>query len=397
MLLAGQRARQGRWGEVAGLAEEAWTEYIPVHDGMRNANARTLDLVHRRFGQATGDRIGTSVYDELMTWHLNRSPQIPAFREHVVQTAMNWHWHRTVFRIVELPDRVSFFLEPCGSGGRMINEGAYYPSSTRPLSLISEPSHATFGETNFPSWCAHCADSNRSFLARGHNLIMHEGWTPAHRHGACAAHIFKSYDEIPDEYFTRVGLPRPSEPQEKQRSGAARVFTDAELDELTASPIDRIKSAADKKDLTGVLKLTEDSWQAWKALHDAYRCWFWKLAGSLKDEFGEETALEFLAESAWEMVARRLEDPGQDKDGWARYWRAHGGVSTTQENQGQLAIAIDRTALIEPSDTTAWRDPHETIIVEAITSGVRANGYEDTFGTLGFRQAENHFIHVLPR
>ena len=69
LLLAARRAKEGRWGEVDALAREGWTEYIPVHDGMRNANARTLDIIHRRFGQATGDRIGTQIYDDLMTWH----------------------------------------------------------------------------------------------------------------------------------------------------------------------------------------------------------------------------------------------------------------------------------------------------------------------------------------
>ena len=397
LLLAARRARESRWDEVDALAQDAWTEYIPVHDGMRNANARTLDLVHRRFGQAIGDRIGTTMYDELMTWHLGRSSYVPSFREHVEQTAMNWHWHRTLFRIAELPDRVSFYLEPCGSGGRMINEGAYYQSAKRPLSLIPEPSQATFGEKNFPSWCAHCADSNRSFLARGHNLIMHEGWTPAHRYGACAAHIFKSYAEIPDEYFSRVGLTAPSTPRRKKGVENPRVFSDAELEELAASPIDRIRSAADERDLARLLTLVEDSWQAWMTLHDAYRCWFWMLGGALRDEFGEVEALELLAESAWEMVAQVVEAAGgSDEYAWARYWRAHGVQCTVDRREDGTVFGVSASALVQRDVGGDWGASREAMIVEAIMSGVRANGQEGAFGTLRLGSQQDELVHVLP-
>ena len=104
----------------------------------------------------------------------------------------------------------------------MINEGAYYHTAKRPFSLIPASSAATFGESNFPSWCAHCADSNRSWLTRGLNLILFEGWTSSHRYGACAAHVFKSFSEIPDEYFfsRRASLSRRA-PAEGERDRLA--------------------------------------------------------------------------------------------------------------------------------------------------------------------------------
>jgi hypothetical protein len=162
LLSALDGVRAGRPNDAAELLAQAHVDYEKVHDGFRNANARLLDELHRTQGQVVADYVSGSVYDELMAFYLGDSPH-PSFRDHVTRFAMHWHWHRTLFRLVEHPDRVTFHLEPCGSGGRLINEGAYYKGAERPFSLISTPSPATFGEANFPSWCAHCADSNRSF------------------------------------------------------------------------------------------------------------------------------------------------------------------------------------------------------------------------------------------
>ena len=97
-------------------------------------------------------------------------------REQVKTAAAGWHWHMTRFRLAEDADKVTFILEPCGSGGRLINEGAYYGTDSRPLSLMPQASAATFGEPDFPIYCNHCSELTAIGLRMGAYGFLMEGW-----------------------------------------------------------------------------------------------------------------------------------------------------------------------------------------------------------------------------
>ena len=159
--------------------------------------------------------------------------------------------------------------------------------------------------------------------------------------------------------------------------------------------MDRISRAADEQDLPRVLTLVEASWAAWSALHDAYRCWFWLLGGALRDEFGEVVALEILEESAWEMVARVLESatPAAEYE-WARYWSAHGVACTVHRGDDGVAFEVDSSALVHRGLGGDWARPREELIVDAIMSGVRADGSDSAFGELKLGE-RGELVHVL--
>ena len=208
LLRGGALIEQEEWEAAGELLARCDQEYVWAHDGMRNLNVRMQDSVYRRFGRAEGDRMADEVYQRMTDWAF-AATDAPDFREQVRTFALLWHWHRTPVRIVEDAEKVSYIMQPCGSGGRLVNDGAYLPSARRPLGVLEEASFASFSERNFPSWCAHCAFSNRGYLRRGIPTFVLEGWSDHRRWGGCAAHSYKQLGLVPAEAFTRVGLEPP--------------------------------------------------------------------------------------------------------------------------------------------------------------------------------------------
>lgn len=393
-LLAGRELVEvGRWSDAKVILQHADQEYIPTHDGMRNLNARIQDSVYLRFGRREGDRIAYEAYDRMTQWDLDAAPdQQPDFQAQVIAMSMLWHWHRTPFRLVEDDERVTYVMQPCGSGGRLANEGAYLPSSKRPLSLLDTPSFASFSEPDFPNWCAHCAFSNRGYLSRAIPYLVLEGWTPHRRWGGCAAHTYKSIDLVPAEAFERVGLepagPRSSAPQ-------GRVFTEAELVELARPVCDRILEAVECREGDRAIDLIDQSWAAWTGLHHAYRCLFSMFVSEVTIQHGADVAADLVDQSAWEVVAPVVENGYPSKIGWARFWRNHLGLAQVDGDDQDPVLSVAASSLVHPDLDPPSRIALAERLTVAITDAARQNGHSETFGTM--RCVGERFEHVLPQ
>ena len=373
------------------MLKDADREYVWAHDGMRNLNVRMQDSIYARFGRAEGDRIADEVYQRMTDWAFDATDH-PQFREQVQTISMLWHWHRTPFRILEDDEKVSYIMQPCGSGGRLVNQGAYLPSATRPLSVLEEPSFASFAEPNFPNWCAHCAFSNRGYLKRSIPYFVLEGWSDHRRWGGCAAHSYKDIALVPAEVFERVGL----EPYDGFAGPVnPRVFSDAELAELARPVVERIAEAVGRRDGGAAIDLIDRSWTAWMNLHDAYRCWYAMFAHQLTLEGGPQLADELIGETAWEVVAPVLEDPAANAETWSHFWRNHVGAATVEESPRERVLSVSRAAFVHPELEGQAGESFAASLAAAISGGAHRAGYELAFGTL--RYADGRFEHALPR
>ena len=390
LLLGRALIEAGRWRDAEPVLQDAEAEYVPAHDGLRNMNARMQDQIYRRYGREVGDHIGDAVYDQMTEWSLIGSKPT-SFREQVEAIAMLWHWHRTPFRMTEDADKVTFSLEPCGSGGRMINEGAYTSGNGRPLAILAESSPASFSQSNFPSWCTHCAFSNRAFLRRGLCYFLIEGWTPERRDGACAAHAYKRLSSVPEATAARVGQQIA---QCDQPIVADQVFTETELTELARPAVERIIEAVRRQDAQTALDLIDRSWRAWLSLHHAYRCWYALFYQACLAEFGEPAADELLIESAWELVAPMLEHQPKSLPSWMKFWRSHGAPLGINESASHTELLIDLASIVHPQLAEQDRIGFAQRLAEAITAGATRHGYRDQFGTLALRGPT--LAHRLP-
>lgn len=81
--------------------------------------------------------------------------------------ALTWNYHMADFRLHEEADRFVFILDPCGSGGRLLRgsvwRGMFHYGE--PLSAtMPEPHAINFLRRDAPTYCTHCAASNRAQL-----------------------------------------------------------------------------------------------------------------------------------------------------------------------------------------------------------------------------------------
>jgi len=98
----------------------------------------------------------------------------------------------------------------CGSGGMLIDEGAYGPP--KDYLTLREKGPMTFGRDELPVYCAHCSVNNEIMPIEWNgapDTIEHPPTKPGER---CVHHIYKDRASIPDEVFARVGKKKPSHP-----------------------------------------------------------------------------------------------------------------------------------------------------------------------------------------
>jgi hypothetical protein len=108
--------------------------------------------------------------------------------------------------VTEDAEKFTIVQDPCGSGGRLMREGAY--DGKAGLCKVGAAQPMTFGKSDFPSYCAHCAVWNNIQCIE---WFGHPQWSidhPATPADPCRIHIYKDPKRIPDRYYEQVGKQR---------------------------------------------------------------------------------------------------------------------------------------------------------------------------------------------
>lgn len=139
--------------------------------------------------------------------------------ELVGEIARTWNYHCADFRVVEEDDRFVFVLDPCGSGGRLFRGTVWRDLFRygRPLSpLMPDPHPVNFMRENAPSYCTHCAASNRAQLARADDpatplFFVIDGHAQLRPGMACRTYVYKNGADrrrVDPALFRQIGLAR---------------------------------------------------------------------------------------------------------------------------------------------------------------------------------------------
>jgi hypothetical protein len=110
--------------------------------------------------------------------------------------------HQLPMKIAEDDEKITFFMGPCGSGGRLMLEKAYGPPMN--LAKIKKAQPMTFGRKDFPIYCAHCfAQEVLPMQWFGEPVFVVE---PADKIGEepCRLHIYKDPKKVPAEFRERI-------------------------------------------------------------------------------------------------------------------------------------------------------------------------------------------------
>jgi hypothetical protein len=121
--------------------------------------------------------------------------------------AAGLHGHLQPLEISEDEEKVTIKMCPCGSGGRLVNEGKY--EGTDAFLKIDQPQPLTYGRAGYPVYCAHeYAMEKVDIEENGTPFMVVE---PAEKLGRdhCLLVIYKDPAKVPAKYYTRIGRTPP--------------------------------------------------------------------------------------------------------------------------------------------------------------------------------------------
>jgi hypothetical protein len=91
----------------------------------------------------------------------------------------------------------------CGSGGKLIDDGAYGPP--REYLTLTEAGPRTFGRPELPVYCAHCSVNNEIEGIEQTGVPVTIEFPPERPGERCVHHVYKDPASIPEEIYRRVG------------------------------------------------------------------------------------------------------------------------------------------------------------------------------------------------
>lgn len=95
----------------------------------------------------------------------------------------------------------------CGSGGKLIDDGAY--EAPRDYLTLREKGPQTFGRESLPVYCAHCSVNNEIQPIEWHGVPGTVEFPPEKPGERCVHHIYKDPARVPEEIYRRVGKRKP--------------------------------------------------------------------------------------------------------------------------------------------------------------------------------------------
>lgn len=185
-------------------------EWYLAHHLLRDLVTAMLSWLHDEHGVSrTWDCVEVA-YNRPIMGQMVAQVSALELREQVQMLGTLFHQHGMKFDIVEDEGGFDFRTRPCGSGGRLIEEGAY--TSPKSFATVEGPGLTSFGLDEMPVYCMHCPATNRMFLEEGgpYFLLVEPDVQEGRIRGHCSFHIFKNAAAAPDTMYTRVELPVPT-------------------------------------------------------------------------------------------------------------------------------------------------------------------------------------------
>ena len=139
------------------LAKRMSEEFQSMHDLYLNWAAAFMSFIGKRYGDAV---LAESVEEVMHYTAVASGVDIAAYladmsdEERIQVFAKGIRGHMQPFQVKEKKDSYDIVLTDCGSGGRLIKQGAYKGANA--LYQVKEPSPITFGQKDFPVYCTHC-------------------------------------------------------------------------------------------------------------------------------------------------------------------------------------------------------------------------------------------------
>lgn len=186
-----------------------YREFKSMHDDYRDWVTSLLGEVNKRWGYEALEEV---MIETVGQWWIPNVENIRAKAGDDIALAAKMfsgglRGHLQPIEVTEDDEKITFCMKPCGSGGCQVLDGKYEGEDA--FTTLKGPSKLTYGRDEFPIYCAHEAAMEQADIeANGFPfLVVEPGETIGEDH--CKFHAYKNPADIPERYFTRLGLKKP--------------------------------------------------------------------------------------------------------------------------------------------------------------------------------------------
>ena len=116
--------------------------------------------------------------------------------------------HPGSFTITEDDEKVTFTMNPCGSGQRLVRKGLYERNG---YGRTNEAHDWSYGRKDFPLYCTHCSFMNESMPIQWSGYPVYPSDPPEdYSTDPCTWYWYKQREDIPERHWKRYGATKPS-------------------------------------------------------------------------------------------------------------------------------------------------------------------------------------------
>jgi len=196
------------------LCEEMKHEWLMLHDLMAESVLGLISFVQDRLGDEGVADAWTQCTERGWKRHHDAINALPR-RQLVYLLAATWRAHSGSgvgeapgsFTIAEDEEKVTFTMNPCGSGQRLVRRGLYEKQG---YGRTREAHDWSYGRKDFPLYCTHCSFMNESLPIQwsGHPLYPSD---PPEDYSTdpCTWYWYKDPADIPARHWERYGAVKP--------------------------------------------------------------------------------------------------------------------------------------------------------------------------------------------
>jgi len=296
--------RAGKLDQALSLCEEMKKSRIVLHDFLADSSTILWSWVGENLGEEIIENMFKYIFAQSAKRQLYDVEETfriyPKFTVSLLAEAA-WRSHccfgygeyPAEFSISEDPEKFTFHMHPCASGGRLWLKGIYEPG--RGGKLTEKAHRWSFNRKGLPYYCIHSAFLNEILPYQEFGYLMWPTDEPKGPEDECRWHIYKDPNDIPQKYYDRLGFEKKNIPPVSKKRKKALYFSKDELKEIARPMTDRIQEKILDKDLKEAVKLCRDVRDEFLFLHDLYMNMILATLTFISNEAGESALGEALA------------------------------------------------------------------------------------------------------
>src|SRR3954453_16307806 len=197
------------------LCEEMKRESQFMHDLLVDGVAGLISFVKSELGDEGVERAWT--YSLERSWKGPVEAIAASDRREIARAlAATWRAHSTsgvgpnpgAFVISEDEEKLTFTINPCGSGQRLWRNRRYGPEGWG----LTDKAHTwSYGRKDFPLYCTHCAFMNETLPIQWSGYPLYPSDPPNdYDRDPCTWYWYKDPDAIPERHWARYGAVKPA-------------------------------------------------------------------------------------------------------------------------------------------------------------------------------------------